>query len=130
MFGRPDGPILPLMPEEEVQVAIDLVNEELEGTGLGPAELVPVHRGTLDEVSFYAGEEALGWTPGRVILLVEGELCESPMDYRGRLVLWVLCHELLHTVGLDHGPELARLANGLGRRSSDYCSAIEDDAGI
>lgn len=131
LFGRPDGPILPLMAPELVQIAVDLANEVLETAGYDVrTAVVPVYQGTVDEVSFYAGERSLGWTPGKVVLVGTGDLCESPEDYGGRLLIWVLTHELLHTVGFRHDAEMKRLTDQLGPVCYAYCDPqADEDAG-
>jgi len=123
LLGRPDGPILPTMAPELVQIAVDLANEELEDHGYDVrAEAVTTYQGTIDEISFYAGKPGtLGWTPGKVIFVSTGELCDVPPGYDHRLLVWVLAHEVLHTVGFEHGDEMKALTDALGQRCRAYC---------
>ena len=122
---------LPLMGEPLVEVAVELTNQELEANDYTLRVVpVPVRQGTLEELTLLAGEPACGWTPGKNIYILEGDvLCEYFEECPTKRIGWVLSHELLHTIGFGHDAEMKGLTDKLGRRWRDHCEN-EDDGGI
>lgn len=128
-LGRPGAPYLDVMDEGQVLIAVELANEQLEEDGYGVrVDPVTVYQGTVEQISFFAGVEVYGWTPGALAIVGLGDVCGFPDDYDGRRLGWVLSHELLHTVGFGHGAQMTALTNALGARWRDYCE--DGDAGV
>lgn len=114
---------LPQMSNAQVEIAVDLVNKELESSGYDQrTSKVIVRQASVEQISFLAGVASYGWTPGKDVYVgVAEDVCGHPSDYNDLRLGCVLTHELLHTVGFQHGSEMRDLSNRTCARWADFC---------
>lgn len=113
-----------VMDAEALSVAITLTEAELEAQGYDESvpDDVSVYQTSRQGIGHYTGHWGVyGLTQGTSVWVGRGDVCDFPVDYDGRLLGWVLSHELLHVVGFEHGREMTSITDGVWPRWKGYC---------